>query len=347
MHLATDERALKFATDFPPQRIHTIKSATIGGRNPLKLMKTVFDLATGYFQAKKLMKKLNPACVIGFGGYPSLPPIMSASTSHYPILVHEQNAVMGRANRFLAKRALAVVMGFAHKGVANLSNNNELNKGNKFKTLVLGNPVRTQVLAVANSPYEMRDINGPFNLLVFGGSQGAQYFSQILPKAIALLDRNLISKLHLVQQARSEDEKQLCTQLSDLGIKFEVAQFFPDMAERIKNADFVISRAGASTVSELTVIGRPSILVPYPFALDHDQAMNAAQLELNGGCMVIAQAQLSASRLAEAITNAINRPKHLEEMAKSAKKSGRPEAVIQLANLVEHVIDGKLIEDFR
>ncbi len=335
VHLATDRRAERFSADFAAERIHIIKSATIGGKNPIKLVRTAIDLGIGYWQSRALIRKLKPACVIGFGGYPTLPPILAGSAAKIPILLHEQNAVMGRANRFLAKRARAIAMGFGAMGFDTGSKTSAPN------VHVLGNPVRSEVLAAARDAYQARNNSDRFNLLVFGGSQGAQFFSQILPQALGLLDGQVIANLDLVQQARREDEAELIKALADLQVRSEVAQFFSPMAERIAKADLIISRAGASTVSELAVIGRPSILVPYPYALDHDQAMNAAEMERAGGCKVITQKQLTAQRLADEIKLAIAQPEILAKMAANARKTGKPEATTDFANLVEQIVSGK------
>jgi UDP-N-acetylglucosamine--N-acetylmuramyl-(pentapeptide) pyrophosphoryl-undecaprenol N-acetylglucosamine transferase len=339
VHLATDARARQFVADFDPAQTHIIKSATLGGRNPFVIAKSMLDLCVGYWQARALIKQLKPVSVIGFGGYPTLPPIMAARTRKIPILLHEQNAVMGRANRFLARYAKVIAMGFAAGEGAKGGKNSK-------KIRILGNPVRQEVLDAAQTIQAGRKASDPFNLLVFGGSQGAQFFSQILPQAINLLDEALKSRLKLVQQARDEDKAQLVGALADLDVKSQVSKFFSPMAERIAQADLVISRAGASTVSELAVIGRPSILVPYPFALDHDQAMNAAQMQKSTGCKVIMQADLSPQRLADELKFAITHPEALAQMAKSAKRTGKPQAARELARLVEHIISGNPIGSF-
>ncbi|MCP4183153.1 MAG: undecaprenyldiphospho-muramoylpentapeptide beta-N-acetylglucosaminyltransferase [Hyphomicrobiales bacterium] len=335
VHLATDARAQQFVKGFEPEQIHIIRSATLGGKNPLGIAKAVINLGAGYWKSRALLKTLRPVCVIGFGGYPTVPPILAASRQGIPIILHEQNAVMGRANRFLHQRAQVVVMGF---GVCKKSDDDRF--------LTLGNPVRAEVLDAAKKEYKVRKKTDEFNLLVFGGSQGAQYFSKIIPEAIALLDRDLRTKLRIVQQARVEDEQELRSRLGELNIQADIAPFFSAMAKHISGADFVISRGGASTVSELAVIGRPSILVPYPFALDHDQAMNAAELERAGGCKVIKQADLQAQYLADELKLAIEQPELLATIAKKAKATGKPEATEKFAKLVEHIISDRSFLDF-
>jgi UDP-N-acetylglucosamine--N-acetylmuramyl-(pentapeptide) pyrophosphoryl-undecaprenol N-acetylglucosamine transferase len=232
---------------------------------------------------------------------------------------------MGRANRLLAGHASVIAMGFGHAA-----------KGDKV--VVTGNPVRPPVLAAAQQAYGARHAGEPFNLLVFGGSQGAQFFSQVLPQALALMPPVQRKLLSIVQQARPEDDAPLRQAYAGIGIAAEIAPFFTDMAQRIANAHFVISRAGASTVSELSVIGRPALLVPYPHALDHDQAMNARTLAENGGARIVEQGELSPQRLATLLGKAIAEPLGLAETAEKAKRSGIADAASRLADCVERVM---------
>jgi UDP-N-acetylglucosamine--N-acetylmuramyl-(pentapeptide) pyrophosphoryl-undecaprenol N-acetylglucosamine transferase len=265
VHLATDDRAQRYAASFPAKKMHVIASSTPSGKNPFMLALAGLTLLRGYRQARLLLSSLKPAAVIGFGGYPTVPPMLAATRMGIPSMIHDANAVMGRANKLLAPRVDLVAMGF--EGVEAGDN-----------TLVTGNPVRPAVLEAAQTPYPSRQAGEPFNLLVFGGSQGAQFFSQAMPQAIELLPNETRALLRLVQQARPEDEAAVKAAYAALGVKAEVAPFFTDMAKRMANAHFVVSRAGASTVCELAAIGRPALLVPYPYALDHDQALNARTL---------------------------------------------------------------------
>lgn len=336
VHLATDERAERFAGKFPADAIHVVPSATLGSKNPLALAKTAFRLFSGFRAAGKLIRKLKPSIVIGFGGYPTLPPVYAAVRAGVPTLIHEQNAVMGRANAQLAKSVKAIAGGFLP----------ETGAAYPDKTMLTGNPVRPAVKAAAELAYHAPDA-GIFNLLVFGGSQGAQYFSQSIPEAIAQLPEGLRHRLALTQQARPEDEAAVKVAYAKLGVKAEVAPFFGDMARRIAEAQFVISRAGASTVSELTVIGRPSLLVPYPFALDHDQAANAAALLAAGGAIVAKQADLSPQKIAGIISGLAANPDEAERMAAAARASALPNADLLLADLTEAIAAGKTVPDFK
>ncbi|MGB8817103.1 MAG: undecaprenyldiphospho-muramoylpentapeptide beta-N-acetylglucosaminyltransferase [Rhizobiaceae bacterium] len=336
VHLATDERAERFADKFAEGTIHVVPSATVESKSPLALIKTGLKLYAGFRAAGDVLRKLKPAVVVGFGGYPTLPPVYAAVRARVPTLIHEQNAVMGRANALLARTVTGIAGGFLPE------------QGAAFpeRTMLTGNPVRPPVMEAAKTDYRAPDA-GAFNLLVFGGSQGAQYFSQSIPAAIALLPDGLRHRLFVTQQARSEDEAEVMAAYEKLGVKADVSPFFADMAKRIADAQFVISRAGASTVSELSVIGRPSLLVPYPFALDHDQAANAATLMAAGGALVIKQADLSPERIAAIIADMAQNPDKAGRMAAAAKASAMPDATRLLADLTEAIATGKSVSDFK
>lgn len=336
IHLATDDRATRFTSAFPA-KVHVVRSATIAGRNPFSLAKTFWTLWQGNLDSRKLFRALEPKLVAGFGGYPTLPPLYAASGMNVPTLVHEQNAVMGRANKALAARVNAIAGGFLP------------DRGGPFadKTIFTGNPVRPAVLAEVGKPYAASQEHQPFHLLVFGGSQGAQYFSTAVPAAIKLLAPADQTRLVLTQQARPEDEAQVRAAYEALGIKADVAPFFKDMPRRIANAHLVLSRAGASTVSEIAAIGRPAILVPFPHALDHDQAANAAALQAAGGADVINQSELSPERIAAILTSAMNEPERLAFVAEKARSTGKPDATRLLADLAEAIASGQRIEDFK
>lgn len=324
VHLAADDRVERFAGQFPAEEIHQIKSATFSSRNPVGLVRTLWSLWTGYRQSRNLLEHLNPVVVAGFGGYPTVPPLLAASRMKIPTLVHEANAVLGRANRLLGKRVSKVAIGFGN-----------VTKIGDIDVSVTGNPVRPAVLEASYAEYQPSSDSQPFNLLIFGGSQGASYFGDVLPKACSLLPDHLRARLQIVQQARSEDIEQVAAAYEALDIKAEINTFFSNMAEKISDAHLVISRAGASTVSELAVIGRPAILVPYPHALDHDQASNAATVASEGGAVIFQQSVLTADVLADELTKAMRDPKKLALAAKNAKKTGKPDATLILADMLE------------
>jgi UDP-N-acetylglucosamine--N-acetylmuramyl-(pentapeptide) pyrophosphoryl-undecaprenol N-acetylglucosamine transferase len=337
VHLATDDRAERFAGGFPATAVHPIASATFGSRNPVALARSFWTIWRGVRQASALIRRIKPAAAVGFGGYPTLPPLYAATRRKVPTLIHEQNAVMGRANKALAARVDAIAGGFLSPADSKAGN----------KIVVTGNPVRPAVLDAAKAPYQAPEAGQPFRLLVFGGSQGAQFFSEAVPAAIALLPQDQCKRLVLTQQARAEDAAGVGDAFAKLGIEAEVSPFFTDMAARMANAHLVISRSGASTVSEIAVIGRPALLVPYPYALDHDQAANAAALAAAGGAEVHPQSTLSPQRLAELIGGLMDDPVRLATMAASAKSAGRPDATRLLADLTEAIASGKTVGKFR
>ena len=336
VHLATDDRAGRFADRFPGE-VHAVRSATIGSKNPIALARAFLALWKGFREASALIARLKPSAVVGFGGYPTLPPVYAATRRGVSAIIHEQNAVMGRANKALAARVTAIAGGF-------LPEASGIHAG---KTVVTGNPVRPAVLEAAAVPYEAAVADGPFRLLIFGGSQGAQFFSEAVPEALALLDPHVRSRLRVTQQARAEDEAKVAAALAALGVEAEVSPFFNDMARRIAEAHLVISRSGASTVSEIAAIGRPALLVPYPYALDHDQAANAAALASVGGAQVHPQSTLSAERIAGLVAGLMNAPEQLAAMAASARQTGRPDATRLLADLTEAIASGDSVEMFK
>ncbi len=337
VHLVTDSRAERYAGKFPADEIHVVPSATIGSKNPLKVASSLWTLWSGIRIARRLMAKVRPKVVVGFGGYPTIPPLLAATGMGIPSMIHEQNAVMGRANKALANRVMAIAGGFLP----------ETDGPYAAKTVTTGNPVRPAVLEAAKVPYQASGEGEEFCLVVFGGSQGAQYFSKTVPTAISLLDDNLRKRLKVTQQARAEDLPMVQGCVAKLEMNAELAPFFTDMADRIARAHLVICRSGASTVSEISVIGRPAILVPYPYALDHDQAANAATLAATGGAKVIVQAELSAEKLSRILTDAMNNPEKLAGMAENARKAGKPDAARLLAAMVEAIASGSTIAKFK
>ena len=324
--LATDERATRYGTTFPARATHVIPSATFRGRDPISLARTVSMLGLGTIKAWMLLGRLRPAAVVGFGGYPSIPPVMAASLRGIPTLIHEQNGVMGRANKFLSSRVSAIATSFP--GVLNAS------PALAAKATATGNPVRPAVVAAAKMPYAPPDAGGPINLIVFGGSQGASVMADIVPAALARLDARLRARLKIVQQAREEDFERVRAAYAQAEITAEVARFFPDLPARISAAHLIISRSGASTVAELATIGRPSILVPLPHALDQDQRANAGVLERAGGAMRIEQAEFTPDRLAAEVNALAANSGKLAAMAAAAKSAGALDAADRLADLV-------------
>lgn len=337
VHLVTDRRAERYASNFPADEVHVVRSATIGSKNPFKVAGALWTIFRGVREAGRLIRKVRPKAVVGFGGYPTVPPLIAAGNAGVPTMIHEQNAVMGRANKALANRVQAIAGGFLPEGEGRFGT----------KTITTGNPVRPSVLAAAEKPYHASLDGAPFRLVVFGGSQGAQYFSTAVPEAVRKLPETLRGRLSITQQARPEDADAVMATYAAMNVAADISPFFTDMAERIGAAHLVISRSGASTVSEISVIGRPAILVPYPHALDHDQAANAAALKAKGGAEVIAQKDLDPERLSSLLAEAMNDPQRLARTAAGAKAAGKGDAAGLLATMVESIADGTPVPQIR
>ncbi len=283
-------------------------------------------LSLGAFKAWRLFRKLNPAVVVGFGGYPTLPSMLAAAWLDIPTLIHEQNAVMGRANRLLAPRVSAIATSFPRM----IENNPAL----AAKATQTGNPVRPAVIAAAQRAYAAPQTGETFRLLVFGGSQGARVMAEIVPAAAELLPASLQHRLSVTQQAREEDRGRVETAYAKAGIKAEVAPFFTDLPQRIAEAHLVVSRSGASTIAELAVIGRPAVLAPFPHALDQDQLANATVLKEAEGAILIPEDRFTPDRLAAEIAELAAAPSRLSSMAAGAKSAGGGDAAERLADLV-------------
>jgi UDP-N-acetylglucosamine--N-acetylmuramyl-(pentapeptide) pyrophosphoryl-undecaprenol N-acetylglucosamine transferase len=328
--LVTDMRGHHYGTSFPARAIYRIPSATFAGRAVLQAGRTAWMLARGIGASLKLLGRIRPGAVVGFGGYPSFPPLVAARLRNVPTALHEQNAVLGRANRALARHVTAVAASF--------ENTKFLTGGARTRARVTGNPVRDEVIDRASQSYRPPDRGGPFSLLVFGGSQGARFFADALPETIALVPERVRSRLVLVQQCREEDMGRVKEAYWRSGVKAELATFFPNLPEQMAKAHLVVGRAGASTVAELTVMGRPAILVPLPHAIDNDQLQNALRLADAGAGWCLEQKNYSPEFLSEALTDLFTSPDRLAHAAAAAKALGRPQAVTHLADLVEELV---------
>ena len=323
VHLVSDERTERFAKDFPCVARHSVASATPSGRNPVQILKAIYALGSGYLAARRLIRDLKPSVVIGFGGYPTVPPLLAASTKGYPTLIHEANAVLGRANKFLSSKVRAVALGLPLSGRA------------LPRSVFTGNPVRDDALVAAQKPYQPSRGDDEFRLTVFGGSQGAQVFSSVVLKAIGLLPEHFRKRLKVVQQARADDFYAVQAAYDVMEIPAEVAPFFDNLVGHIGDSHLVISRSGASPTAELAVSGRPASLVPYPHALDHDQAANAAALVENGGGWVKKQDGFTPEWLAGELSRLMENADLLETTAANAKAQGRADVAERLANAAD------------
>jgi UDP-N-acetylglucosamine--N-acetylmuramyl-(pentapeptide) pyrophosphoryl-undecaprenol N-acetylglucosamine transferase len=324
VHLSTDVRAARYGGAFADECVHVIPSATLRGRDPLSLARTGGTLGLGIAKAWLLLGRLEPAAVIGFGGYPTVPPLLAATWRGIPTLVHEANAVIGRANRLLAPRVTAIATTFPDVFKAS--------PAFAAKATLTGNPVRPAVIAASGIPFPAAI--DPLRVLVFGGSQGARIMADIVPAAIGWLDAGIRNRLTVVQQARDEDMARVREAYARLTVAAQVAPFFGDLPARMAASHLVIARSGASTVAELSAIGRPSILVPLPHALDQDQFANAGVLEQAGAAIRLVQSDFTPKRLAAEIAALATNPQRMAAMAASAQSVGRLDAADRLANLV-------------
>ena len=338
VRLVTDSRAVRYSGLFSEGMLDVVPSETIRGRSPLALARAAAMVAAGTAKALHLIRKLKPSAVIGFGGYPTLPPLIAARLMGVPSIIHDANAVMGRANRLLARRVTAIATSLP--GV--LDRDADLGP----KSALTGTPLRPGILAAATVPYTVPEPGGPLRLLVVGGSQGARIMADIVPPAIERIEPALWSRLALAQQVREDDIGRVRAIYDRLKIRFELAAFFGDLPARMAASHLVISRSGAGTIAELAAIGRPSILVPLPGALDQDQFANAGVLLRAGGALRITQAEFTPDRLAVEIAALAAEPARLSSMAKAARSIGRLDAAEKLADLVmkiAHIEPGNLV----
>lgn len=326
VELITDERASRYGAEFPARTTHHVVAATPTGGGVIARAKAIATLIRGTQAARRIVRRVTPRAIIGFGGYPTVPPVLAGTQLKIPTILHEQNAVMGRANKFLARRVQIIAKGFDNLAVAN--------PAVAAKVRLTGNPVRPSVLEAARVPYPVLS-GGLLRILVTGGSQGARIMSDIVPAAVERLTPLERARLLIVQQARGEDEARVREAYAAMGLVTEIQAFFADLPLRIAEAHLVIARAGASTVSELAVIGRPSILVPFPHALDQDQAANAALLEKAGAALVVKQTNFTPDWLADSIRLALADREGLEARAQAARATGISDAAERLADLVE------------
>jgi UDP-N-acetylglucosamine--N-acetylmuramyl-(pentapeptide) pyrophosphoryl-undecaprenol N-acetylglucosamine transferase len=324
--LATDERVNALSGSFPAEEVIAIPSATPSGRSLPRMARAGLVLGYGVLRAFPAIRRLKPAAVVGFGGYPTVPPLFAAARLGVPVVLHEQNGVMGRANRLLARWATLIATGFPEvRGIP---------AGIAAERVHTGNPIRPAVLEAARTPYPEVLKGGKMRLLAFGGSQGARVMSDVVPAAIERLPKELYPLIVVTQQAREEDLLRVRQLYARLIVAFEAQPFFRDLPQRIADSHLVVARSGASTVAELAAIGRPSILVPLPGALDQDQAANAESLAAVGAALVIPQDAFTPERLAAEIQAFFESPERLTRAAAAAKSAGTTDAAERLAALV-------------
>jgi len=325
--LVSDQRGVRFPGLFDGVQTHVLPAGRFQAKRPLGWVPALREMARGRAMARQLYRTFRPAAVIGFGGYPALPALAAAFAERIPTAVHEQNAVLGRVNRLVAGRVSAIATSYA--------DTQRLKARLAPKVHLVGNPVRENVLALRAKPYPLLEEDGIFRVLVTGGSQGASILSQVVPDGLAMLPVTFRRRLQVTHQARVEDIDAVRAQYAGHEIPAELATYLPDLPERLEWAHLVIARAGASTIAELTAAGRPAILVPLPSATDDHQTANAREMSEAGGARTIPQSAFTAVELAKQMQKLGLDPAALENAAGRAKGVGRPNAVGDLADLVE------------
>ena len=327
--LVTDARGDRYAAKFPADEKILISAASPSVGGPIAKAAAAISLAGGLMKVMRNFRKRKPAAVVGFGGYPSFPAMRAAAMLQIPHGVHEQNGVLGRANRMSIGGAAFLAHGFPvlEKAPDRL----------RALRVEVGNPVRDAVRDAARTPFAAPAGDGPINLLVFGGSQGAALFSAVVPAAIAALPETLRARLRVTQQAREAEQAAVVASYRNAGVAVEAATFFNDLPARIAKAHLVIARAGASTVTELSAIGRPSILVPLAIAMDDHQTGNARALVDAGGAVRIAERDFTAETLKGALQPLLEDPARLAAMAAAARGRVKADAASALADLVDKI----------
>jgi UDP-N-acetylglucosamine--N-acetylmuramyl-(pentapeptide) pyrophosphoryl-undecaprenol N-acetylglucosamine transferase len=328
----TDARGIKYSADWDDMNRVEISSATFGA-GLLSKIKGTSKLAMGFFSAKRQLKKISPLVVIGFGGYPSLPPMVAAQKLGIPTIIHEQNAILGKANAFLAPKADRIATGLP--GITGLQ------EADAIRCVLTGNPVRGDIAGLFTQPYPALTPDDNFKLFVLGGSQGASVFADILPAALEKLPEDYIKRISIVQQCRTKDEVQsTTTKYEALGINYELDTFIENVGEQLGSSHLVIARSGASTVAEVATAGRPAIFVPYPHHADQQQKINAESIANNGGAWLMEEKDFTADALAEKLQQLMNEPQTLFRTAEAARSCAKPDAARKLGNLVTAIAYG-------
>jgi UDP-N-acetylglucosamine--N-acetylmuramyl-(pentapeptide) pyrophosphoryl-undecaprenol N-acetylglucosamine transferase len=324
--LITDDRGARIPGLFGNAQVHVLPAGRLGG-GPAGWLRAARNIMTGRTMALRLYETFLPSAVIGFGGYPAFPALLAARHDRIPTLLHEQNAVLGRVNRLMARRVDALATAYAQV--------QRLPGKAAGKVHLVGNPVRDEVLALRDQPFPPLTDEGIFRVLVTGGSQGATVLSEVVPEGLGLLPEHFRRRLQVTQQCRPEDIEQVRARYAALGIPAELATYLPDLPDKLGWAHLVIARAGASTIAELTAAGRPAILVPLPSATDDHQTYNAREMAKAGGARMINQARFTAAELAKQMQKLGLEPAALATAAARARAVGRPNAAADLADLVE------------
>ncbi|MEM7644648.1 MAG: undecaprenyldiphospho-muramoylpentapeptide beta-N-acetylglucosaminyltransferase [Pseudomonadota bacterium] len=324
--LSTDDRGARYAGGFPDEvEIEVMPSATFARGGLVAKLGVPFKLMGGAMRAMRAFKRETPDVVAGFGGYPAIPAMAAAVMMKLPRLIHEQNGVLGRVNQVFATRVDAFACGtwptVLPEGVEGIH---------------VGNPVRAAILKRAESPY-IAPGDHPMSVLVIGGSQGARILSDMVPEALSQLPETMRQHIRVAHQARPEDGDRVAQYYAQTGIDAEVLPFFDDIPTRMADAQLVICRSGASTVADLSVIGRPAILIPYAVAAGDHQTANARGLSEAGAAILIPESKLNSSSLAEQAELILSNPQGASKMARAALSVAVPDAATRLADLAEYV----------
>ena len=327
--LSTDKRGARYSKNFPSEvEVSIIKSATFSGGSFLEKLLVPLVILYGVLQSLLWFKNHKPSCVVGFGGYPSIPAVLAAFIWRIPTILHEQNGVLGKVNKLFSKRVDFVAYGIASE---------QLNSKN---AIYIGNPVRNSVLNFSASPY-IPPGDYPINVLVIGGSQGARIMSDIVPSALSKLSEKNIQNIRVSHQARPEDTNRVIKLYSENNIKAEVASFFDDAPRRISEAQLVISRSGASSIADIATIGRPSILVPLKSAIRDEQSVNALSMTSVNSAISFAEDDFTVDKLAKCITKFLSSPKKAEAMAAAALNRSSKNSVKMLSDLILNLVQKK------
>jgi UDP-N-acetylglucosamine--N-acetylmuramyl-(pentapeptide) pyrophosphoryl-undecaprenol N-acetylglucosamine transferase len=331
--LVTDKRGLRFVNDQSPAIVETISSATLP-KGLIGKIKGALGLGLGFVHAWRLVRKYRPSIMIGFGGYPSLPTMVMGQRADIPTIIHEQNAVLGRANAYLAPKADRIAL--------SLQDQSSLEEADAIRAIVTGNPVRSDISALYAVPYNIPNDDEMFRILVMGGSQGAKSFDDIIPQAMTNLPESVRSRLNVLQQcSNDEDAKIVRKAYVNAGIQADIRPFIDDVAEALKTAHLMIARSGASTVAEVSIAGVPAIYVPYPHHADHQQRVNAkAFVDAGGAWMLEEGSDFTPTQLSARIESLVINPEELFNAAEAARNLARPEAARKLGNLVVAMIKG-------
>lgn len=336
--LVSDDRGLKIPGGPAEMETHVLPAGRVSG-GPIGWIKAALAIYKGRRMAIDLIGEFDPAVVVGFGGYPSLPSLLAAGATKRPRVLHEQNAVLGRVNRMMAPRVDAVAVAY--------HNIQRYPAGHELKKHITGNPVREEIVAIREEGYPPLPEDGIVRLLVVGGSLGATVLSEVVPAAIAMLPPALLSRLQVVQQCREADLETVRAKYAALGVAAECAAYIADFPERLRWAHLVIARAGASTVAELACAGRPAIFVPYPSAMDDHQTYNVVDLVKAGGAISFAQPAFTPAEVAKHIQRMALEPGALEAAAERAASCGLPDATRDLADLVESLAAPPMMDVIR